>query len=88
LANYKYFNMDQAFKNALDLFHELQTTETKPVVLSSLNTTEVGPLMKDPTPSPITPRKTVGPDPVLRKAHEKRDISRRKFVSTTPNALS
>lgn len=24
LANYKYFNMDQAFKNALDLFHELE----------------------------------------------------------------
>jgi len=24
LANYKYFNMDQAFKNALDLFHRLQ----------------------------------------------------------------
>ena len=24
LANYKYFNMDQAFKNALDLFDELE----------------------------------------------------------------
>ena len=24
LANYKYFNMDQAFKNALDLFHQLE----------------------------------------------------------------
>ena len=24
LANYKYFNMDQAFKNALDLFNELE----------------------------------------------------------------
>jgi UDP-galactopyranose mutase len=24
LANYKYFNMDQAFRNALDLFEELQ----------------------------------------------------------------
>jgi UDP-galactopyranose mutase len=24
LANYKYFNMDQAFKNALDLFTELE----------------------------------------------------------------
>ncbi|GFO62190.1 UDP-galactopyranose mutase [Geomonas paludis] len=24
LANYKYFNMDQAFKNALDLFHSLE----------------------------------------------------------------
>ncbi len=24
LANYKYFNMDQAFKNTLDLFKELQ----------------------------------------------------------------
>lgn len=24
LANYKYFNMDQAFKNALDLFHRLE----------------------------------------------------------------
>ena len=27
LANYKYFNMDQAFKNALDLFHELESRE-------------------------------------------------------------
>lgn len=26
LANYKYFNMDQAFKNALDLFHRLEGT--------------------------------------------------------------
>jgi UDP-galactopyranose mutase len=25
LANYKYFNMDQAFKNALDLFSSLET---------------------------------------------------------------
>ena len=25
LANYKYFNMDQAFKNALDLFHRLES---------------------------------------------------------------
>ena len=28
LANYKYFNMDQAFKNALDLFHELEKKKT------------------------------------------------------------
>nr|MBF6607389.1 UDP-galactopyranose mutase [Flavobacterium sp.] len=28
LANYKYFNMDQAFKNALELFKELQAKET------------------------------------------------------------
>ncbi|GAA3754716.1 UDP-galactopyranose mutase [Flavobacterium ginsengiterrae] len=28
LANYKYFNMDQAFKNALDLFEELQQNKT------------------------------------------------------------
>lgn len=27
LANYKYFNMDQAFKNALDLFHSLEGIE-------------------------------------------------------------
>ncbi len=27
LANYKYFNMDQAFKNALDLFQELEERE-------------------------------------------------------------
>lgn len=27
LANYKYFNMDQAFKNALELFNELQKKE-------------------------------------------------------------
>nr|WP_294784876.1 UDP-galactopyranose mutase [uncultured Flavobacterium sp.] len=27
LANYKYFNMDQAFKNALDLFEELEKKE-------------------------------------------------------------
>lgn len=26
LANYKYFNMDQAFKNALDLYHSLEET--------------------------------------------------------------
>jgi UDP-galactopyranose mutase len=30
LANYKYFNMDQAFKNALDLFDELQKKELIP----------------------------------------------------------
>ncbi|MEC5166386.1 UDP-galactopyranose mutase [Flavobacterium sp. PL11] len=29
LANYKYFNMDQAFKNALDLFSELETEITQ-----------------------------------------------------------
>lgn len=29
LANYKYFNMDQAFKNALDLFAKLQDTKQK-----------------------------------------------------------
>jgi UDP-galactopyranose mutase len=28
LANYKYFNMDQAFKNALDLFAELEMKDT------------------------------------------------------------
>jgi len=28
LANYKYFNMDQAFKNALDLFEQLQENKT------------------------------------------------------------
>ena len=27
LANYKYFNMDQAFKNALDLYHSLENQE-------------------------------------------------------------
>jgi UDP-galactopyranose mutase len=30
LANYKYFNMDQAFKNALDLFAELEQKQFKP----------------------------------------------------------
>ncbi|MFC6268689.1 UDP-galactopyranose mutase [Frigoriflavimonas asaccharolytica] len=29
LANYKYFNMDQAFRNALDLFEELECSEPK-----------------------------------------------------------
>lgn len=29
LANYKYFNMDQAFKNALDLFSTLETPNLK-----------------------------------------------------------
>ncbi len=29
LANYKYFNMDEAFKNALDLFESLQKQENK-----------------------------------------------------------
>lgn len=29
LANYKYFNMDQAFRNALDLFEELEGKEQK-----------------------------------------------------------
>lgn len=29
LANYKYFNMDQAFKNALDLFNSLEQSEPK-----------------------------------------------------------
>ncbi|RZJ35467.1 MAG: UDP-galactopyranose mutase, partial [Chryseobacterium sp.] len=31
LANYKYFNMDQAFRNALDLFQELERKDTKRV---------------------------------------------------------
>lgn len=30
LANYKYFNMDQAFKNALDLFDQLEKKQCKP----------------------------------------------------------
>jgi UDP-galactopyranose mutase len=29
LANYKYFNMDQAFKNALELFNQLENTKKK-----------------------------------------------------------
>lgn len=29
LANYKYFNMDQAFKNALDLFHSLEGSKVQ-----------------------------------------------------------
>lgn len=29
LANYKYFNMDQAFKNALDLFEQLEKKDSK-----------------------------------------------------------
>ncbi|NJW51543.1 UDP-galactopyranose mutase [Salinimicrobium oceani] len=29
LANYKYFNMDEAFKNALDLFHVLEANNVK-----------------------------------------------------------
>ena len=32
LANYKYFNMDQAFKNTLDLFKELQEPNKLEVV--------------------------------------------------------
>jgi UDP-galactopyranose mutase len=32
LANYKYFNMDQAFKNALDLFYQLEGTKVKQLV--------------------------------------------------------
>ncbi len=32
LANYKYFNMDQAFKNALDLFEQLRIQELKNVL--------------------------------------------------------
>ena len=32
LANYKYFNMDQAFKNALDLFKSLEGKHRKPTV--------------------------------------------------------
>lgn len=30
LANYKYFNMDQAFRNALDLFNSLEASNLKP----------------------------------------------------------
>lgn len=37
LANYKYFNMDEAFKNALDLFEQL---EGKPANVHQLNTIE------------------------------------------------
>lgn len=36
LANYKYFNMDQAFKNALDLFNTLESENQK----NTYNTTE------------------------------------------------
>ena len=32
LANYQYFNMDQAFKNALDLFKSLEGKQRKPTV--------------------------------------------------------
>jgi UDP-galactopyranose mutase len=32
LANYKYFNMDQAFKNALDLFYQLEGENVKELV--------------------------------------------------------
>jgi UDP-galactopyranose mutase len=39
LANYKYFNMDQAFKNALDLFSELEEgddqLESRPATMIS-----------------------------------------------------
>lgn len=34
LANYKYFNMDQAFKNALDLFYELEPAVSAKVEVS------------------------------------------------------
>jgi len=32
LANYKYFNMDQAFKNALDLFEQLEGPQNDPAL--------------------------------------------------------
>jgi len=35
LANYKYFNMDQAFKAALDLFASIQNRESLPVVVGA-----------------------------------------------------
>jgi UDP-galactopyranose mutase len=46
LANYKYFNMDQAFKNALDLFDQLwkqeEASEIAPLATSTLLTPAVG----------------------------------------------
>lgn len=35
LANYKYFNMDQAFKNALDLFHALEPDFEETIMMKS-----------------------------------------------------
>jgi UDP-galactopyranose mutase len=37
LANYKYFNMDQAFKNALDLFDQLENQQMEKVKVKTYN---------------------------------------------------
>jgi UDP-galactopyranose mutase len=51
LANYKYFNMDEAFKNALDLFEKL---EGKPATVRQLNV----PLNGSPTERSLATVKT------------------------------
>ncbi len=43
LANYKYFNMDEAFKNALDLFDKLEMTRAPAVQKPVVQTVQPGP---------------------------------------------
>ena len=54
LANYKYFNMDEAFKNALDLFEKLEL-QVKPAVQKPVIRTAVpGPSFTKRAPQPGT----------------------------------
>lgn len=54
LANYKYFNMDEAFKNALDIYHSLE--QPKKLIGEKVEEKEVAAGM--PVPSALTAIKT------------------------------
>jgi len=54
LANYKYFNMDEAFKNALELFEKLEQTAKAPVAQKPVTQTPVpGPSLVKKSPQPV-----------------------------------
>lgn len=64
LANYKYFNMDEAFKNALELFDSLEKQPKAPVAEKAVTSKPVpGPsfVQRMPTrPSPTVPQPAAG----------------------------
>jgi UDP-galactopyranose mutase len=60
LANYKYFNMDEAFKNALDLFEQLQAVDAKKVSVDIVPTKQLrSSATSAPTPGIISSMKRV-----------------------------
>lgn len=49
LANYKYFNMDQAFKNALDLFEKIENSHALKVDKAKLTQTQTENVVRSPS---------------------------------------